>query len=129
MELSKEKINFLDTTAIINNALHVLETGLYCKSIDSHNYLLYNSAHLKDAKKASLTTVSGESRQYVAKLFKIVTYSHPQWALPEKRIANPSTGGGGNHSQRTQQGHNTGTQRPANIKRMKADCSLQYFLK
>lgn len=52
MEYSKESVNFLDTTVSINNDLQCLETDLYCKPTDSHNYLLYNSAHPKKCKQS-----------------------------------------------------------------------------
>jgi len=52
MEHSKESVNFLDTTVSINIASHELETDLYCKPTDSHNYLLYNSAHPKRCKES-----------------------------------------------------------------------------
>ena len=52
MEYSKESVNFLDTTVSINNASQMLETDLYCKPTDSHNYLLYNSAHPKRCKES-----------------------------------------------------------------------------
>jgi hypothetical protein len=43
LEWSYDKVNFLDTTVKIveNNIV----TDLYSKPTDSHNYLLYNSAH------------------------------------------------------------------------------------
>jgi hypothetical protein len=48
MEASKNSVNFLDTTVqLINNQLH---TDLFCKPTDSHNYLLYSSAHPRKCK-------------------------------------------------------------------------------
>ena len=52
MEYSKESVHFLDTNVSINNASLQLETDLYCKPTDSHNYLLYNSAHPKKCKQS-----------------------------------------------------------------------------
>ena len=43
-EVSKEQINFLDTTVRLNED-RKLYTDLYCKPTDAHNYLLYNSCH------------------------------------------------------------------------------------
>ena len=45
-EVSREHINFLDTTVRLN-ADRKLYTDLYCKPTDAHNYLLYNSCHPK----------------------------------------------------------------------------------
>ena len=50
MEVSKNHVNFLDTTVRINHSTHTLETDLFCKPTDSHNYLLYNSAHPRKCK-------------------------------------------------------------------------------
>jgi hypothetical protein len=43
MEHSTEEINFLDTTVKITDG--VISTDLFCKPTDSHNYLMYSSAH------------------------------------------------------------------------------------
>ena len=48
MEASKQQVNFLDTTVYVENNL--LKTDLYCKPTDSHNYLLYSSAHPQKCK-------------------------------------------------------------------------------
>ena len=48
-DISNEKIHFLDTTVQFNDS-RTLYTDLYCKPTDSHNYLLYNSAHPKHLK-------------------------------------------------------------------------------
>ena len=43
LESSTSSVNFLDTKVkLVNNAIL---TDLYCKPTDSHNYLLFNSAH------------------------------------------------------------------------------------
>ena len=48
MEKSKKSVNFLDTIVkIVDNKI---ETDLYCKPTDAHNYLLYTSAHPKKCK-------------------------------------------------------------------------------
>ena len=47
-EASQTSVNFLDTTVNIKNGK--LHTDLYCKPTDSHNYLLYTSAHPKRCK-------------------------------------------------------------------------------
>ena len=52
MEVSQSHVNFLDTTVKINPSNNTLETDLYCKPTDSHNYLLYNSAHPKKCKQS-----------------------------------------------------------------------------
>jgi len=52
MEVSESHVNFLDTTVRINPDNNTLETDLYCKPTDSHNYLLYNSAHPKKCKQS-----------------------------------------------------------------------------
>ena len=52
IEVSKSHVNFLDTTVRINPTNNMLETDLYCKPTDSHNYLLYNSAHPKKCKQS-----------------------------------------------------------------------------
>ena len=52
MEVSQSHVNFLDTTVRINPSNNRLETDLYCKPTDSHNYLLYNSAHPKKCKQS-----------------------------------------------------------------------------
>jgi len=52
MEASVDSVNFLDTTVRINHDLQILESDLYCKPTDSHNYLLYNSAHPKKCKQS-----------------------------------------------------------------------------
>ena len=44
MEDSTTTVNFLDIT-VIKNTENILETTLYCKPTDSHNYLLYSSEH------------------------------------------------------------------------------------
>ena len=41
-----------DTIVKINPATNTVETDLYCKPTDSHNYLLYNSAHPKKCKES-----------------------------------------------------------------------------
>ena len=51
MEVSQDHVNFLDTQVRINHANNTMETDLYCKTTDSHNYLLYNSAHPSKCKK------------------------------------------------------------------------------
>jgi len=43
-EHSTDKINFLDTTVNVSQD-GTLYTSLYCKPTDSHNYLMYDSAH------------------------------------------------------------------------------------
>ena len=48
MEKSMEEVNFLDTTVKIVNQR--IETDLYCKPTDAHNYLLYKSAHPRNCK-------------------------------------------------------------------------------
>jgi hypothetical protein len=48
-EHSTEKINFLDTTVKFDESGQ-LYTTLYCKPTDSHNYLLYDSAHPQHCK-------------------------------------------------------------------------------
>jgi hypothetical protein len=48
-EHSLTQINFLDTTVHLDNN-GLLYTDLYCKPTDSHNYLLYDSAHPKHCK-------------------------------------------------------------------------------
>jgi hypothetical protein len=48
MESSKERVAFLDTTVKI--AEGKIETDLYFKKTDSHNYLLYNSSHPRTTK-------------------------------------------------------------------------------
>jgi len=50
-EISTEKIHFLDTTVHIDQD-RTIYTDLYCKPTDSHNYLLYNSAHPNHLKKS-----------------------------------------------------------------------------
>jgi len=50
-EISSEKVNFLDTTVLIDTD-RKLYTNLYCKPTDSHNYLLYDSAHPSHLKKS-----------------------------------------------------------------------------
>ena len=52
MEVSQDHVNFLDTKVKINPDNNTLETDLYCKPTDSHNYLLYNSAHPKKCKQS-----------------------------------------------------------------------------
>ena len=52
MEVSKDHVNFLATQVRINHINNTLETDLYCKPTDSHNYLLYNSAHPSKCKKS-----------------------------------------------------------------------------
>ena len=52
MEASKTQVNFLDTIVKINKDNNTIETDLYCKPTDSHNYLLYNSAHPKKCKES-----------------------------------------------------------------------------
>ena len=52
MEVSQREVNFLDTTVRINPTNNMLEIDLYCKPTDSHNYLLYNSAHPKECKRS-----------------------------------------------------------------------------
>jgi len=52
MEASKREVNFLDTTVRINPSTNRLETDLFCKPTDSHNYLLYNSAHPRKCKQS-----------------------------------------------------------------------------
>ena len=42
-DFSKKSVNFLDTTVSIKD--NSLVTDLYCKPTDSHNYLLFDSAH------------------------------------------------------------------------------------
>ena len=49
-ELSNTSVNFLDTTVKLTQHGQ-LETDLYCKPTDAHNYLLYNSAHPSHLKK------------------------------------------------------------------------------
>ena len=48
MEKSKDSVNFLDT--IVRLVDNKIETDLYCKPTDAHNYLLYKSAHPKKCK-------------------------------------------------------------------------------
>ena len=48
MEASNQEVNFLDTTVKLVNQ-HI-ETDLYCKPTDAHNYLLYKSAHPRNCK-------------------------------------------------------------------------------
>jgi hypothetical protein len=48
METSKQNVNLLDTTVSIENG--ELKTNLFCKPTDSHNYLLYSSAHPQKCK-------------------------------------------------------------------------------
>ena len=48
MEKSHESVNFLDTTVLI--ASDLIQTDLYCKPTDAHNYLLYSSAHPQKCK-------------------------------------------------------------------------------
>jgi len=43
-EISEKEVNFLDTTVKIDEH-RKLYTDLFCKPTDSHNYLLYESAH------------------------------------------------------------------------------------
>ena len=43
LEFSTQSINFLDTTVTLNNGQ--LETDLYCKPTDTHDYLMYSSSH------------------------------------------------------------------------------------
>jgi len=50
-DISPESINFLDTTIKIDTN-RKLYTDLYCKPTDSHNYLLYESAHPKHIKRS-----------------------------------------------------------------------------
>ena len=47
-ETSTTSVNFLDVTISIKN--NKIETDLYCKPTDSHNYLYYNSAHPQKCK-------------------------------------------------------------------------------
>ena len=47
-EVSQESVTFLDTTAKIRDGR--IETDLYTKPTDSHNYLLYTSAHPKSCR-------------------------------------------------------------------------------
>ena len=48
-ETSTTEVNFLDTTVKVDQNRTVY-TDLYCKPTDSHNYLLYDSAHPKHLK-------------------------------------------------------------------------------
>jgi hypothetical protein len=48
MDASEIEVNFLDTTVYVEDNL--LKTNLYCKSTDSHNYLLYSSVHPQKCK-------------------------------------------------------------------------------
>jgi len=48
-ETSTSEVNFLDTTVKVDHD-HTVYTDLYCKPTDSHNYLLYDSAHPKHLK-------------------------------------------------------------------------------
>ena len=50
-EYSPNKVNFLDTTIYLRKEGY-LETDLYSKPTDSHNYLLYSSAHPEHCKKS-----------------------------------------------------------------------------
>ena len=50
MEFSRELISFLETTVKLRDRTQY--TDLYCKSTDSHSYLLYNSAHPWPCKKS-----------------------------------------------------------------------------
>ena len=43
-DISREKVHFLDTTVILNDD-NTITTDLYCKPTDTHNYLMYSSAH------------------------------------------------------------------------------------
>ena len=48
IEKSKDSVSFLDTIVkLVNNRI---ETDLYCKPTDAHNYLLYKSSHPKKCK-------------------------------------------------------------------------------
>ena len=47
-EISLTKVAFLDVTVKLNKGK--VETDLYCKPTDSHNYLLYSSAHPQKCK-------------------------------------------------------------------------------
>ena len=47
-ETSVKAVSFLDVTVKLNNGS--LETDLYCKPTDSHDYLLYSSAHPQKCK-------------------------------------------------------------------------------
>ena len=44
LEISPSKVNFLDIT-VFKDTNNKLQTTLYCKPADSHNYLLYSSQH------------------------------------------------------------------------------------
>ena len=48
-EISPTSINFLDTTVYLNKE-GSLDVDLYSKPTDSHNYLLYTSAHTSNCK-------------------------------------------------------------------------------
>jgi hypothetical protein len=50
MESSENKISFLDTMVKIEQ--QCIQTDLYCKPTDSHNYLRFNSAHPKSCKES-----------------------------------------------------------------------------
>ena len=47
-ECSPESVSFLDVTVKLNNG--IVETDLYCKPTDSHDYLLYSSSHPQKCK-------------------------------------------------------------------------------
>ena len=50
-EKSKEKINFLDVVIKIKESRII--TDLYCKSVDCHQYLNYDSCHADHLKRLS----------------------------------------------------------------------------
>jgi hypothetical protein len=50
-EYSTQQVTFLDTVAKVDENMR-LYTDLYCKPTDSHNYLLYDSAHPTHLKKS-----------------------------------------------------------------------------
>ncbi len=51
-EISTESVNFLDTTISMNSDDDVLETSVYFKPTDSHDYLYYTSAHPPHTKRS-----------------------------------------------------------------------------
>ena len=49
-EASQDSVSFLDTVVHISN--HEIYTDLHCKPTDSHNYLLFSSAHPRKCKES-----------------------------------------------------------------------------
>ena len=48
LECSGTSVSFLDVTVKLNDG--IVETDLFCKLTDSHDYLLYSSSHLQKCK-------------------------------------------------------------------------------